>query len=100
MQAWLLGKSRAPLLLGVFLALGALCRGLPGRRSLRRGLAHMVSPRKARQRSLPFATLLKVLSEEANFSDLHPQEGQQEALSTGEMQDFSSLTLKARCSTK
>lgn len=88
------------MLLGVFLALGTLCRGLPGRHSLRRGLAHVASPRKARQRSLPSAPLLTVLSEEANFSDQHTQEGQQEALSTGEMQDFRSLTLKARCSTK
>lgn len=88
------------MLLGVFLALGALCRGLPGRRSLRRGLAHGASPRKARQRWLPSTPLLKVLSEEANFSDLRTQERQQEALSTGEMQDCRSLTLKARCSTK
>ena len=85
---------------GVFLALGALCRGSPDRRSLRRGQVHMTPPRKVIQRSLSPATLLKPIIEEADFSDLHPQEGQQEALSPGQMQDFRSLTLKARCSTK
>lgn len=95
-QAWPLVKSRAPMLLGSFLALGPCAGDTPGRRSLRRGWPMEASPEEARQRWLPPPPLLKSLSEEANFSD-STQERQQEALSTGEMQDCRSLTLKARC---
>lgn len=66
-----------------------------------------LSPRDSFQKGQPeIAPQLKPKTEEADFvplasSQLHPpQEEHQAAPTPGEMQDFKSLTLKARCSRK
>lgn len=61
-----------------------------------------LSPCDSFQKGQPeIAPQLKPITEEADFVNLHPpQEGHQAAPTPGEMQDFKSLTLKARCSRK